>query len=94
MKSRRVLLLVVTLAVAAGAVAAAAVIWGLIIWQLGRPYDMPFLVSLRTAIATRVFTARFLLTAIVIFIVAWFPTRAWLNRRVAQRDAPPGAPDA
>jgi hypothetical protein len=83
MKSPRVFLLVIVLALAAACTAAAAVIWAVVIWQLGRPYHMPFLVSLRTAGATGVFTARFLLTAVFLFIVAWFPTRSWLARRRA-----------
>ncbi len=87
MKSPRLFLLVVTLALAAACTAAAALIWGVIIWQLGRPYSMPFLLSLRTAGATGVFTARFLLTAVLLFIVAWFPTRSWLARRRASGDA-------
>jgi hypothetical protein len=88
MKSPRVFLLAVVLVLAAACVAVAAVIWGVIIWQLGRTYSMPLLVSLRTAGATHVFAARFLLTAVFLFIVAWFPTRAWLNRRRAPQDAP------
>jgi hypothetical protein len=81
--------LYVTLATAAAAAAVAAAIWGLIIWRLGRPYGMPFLVSLRTARATGVFAARYLLTAVVIFIAAWFPIRAWLARRGGRRQRPP-----
>ena len=88
MKSPRVMLLVVTLVLAAACAAVAAAIWGVIIWQLGRPYQMPFLVSLRTAGATGVFTARYLLTAVLLFIVAWFPTRAWLARRRAAQEVP------
>ena len=87
MKSSRVFLLAVVLALAAACVAVAAVIWGVIIWQLGRPYRMPFLVSLRTAGSTHVFTARFLLTAVFLFIVAWFPARSWLARRRTPQDA-------
>jgi hypothetical protein len=83
MKSPRIFLLVVVLALAAACTAAAAVIWAVIIWQLGRPYSMPFLVSLRTAGATHVFAARFLLTAVFLFIVAWCPTRSWVARRRA-----------
>ena len=81
MKKERLFILKVSVVLAVASLAVAAAVWAIIIWQLGRPYQMPFLTSLQTARATRVFSGRFLLTAVLIFIVAWFPVRAWLNRR-------------
>jgi hypothetical protein len=81
MKKERVFILKVSVVLAVASLLIAAAVWGVIIWQLGRPYKMPFLTSLQTARATTVFTGRFLLTAVLVFIVAWFPVRSWLNRR-------------
>ena len=85
MNSQRKVLLMITLAVAAASAALAAVIWGVIIWRLGLAYNMPFRVSLQTARAARVFTARYLLSAVFIFIAAWIPTRHLVARRRARQ---------
>jgi hypothetical protein len=84
MKPERVLIIKVTVGVAAVAFAISAAIWAVIIWQLGRPYDMPFFTSIETARATGVFTGRFLLTAVFFFIAGWIGMRAWFNRRGAK----------
>jgi len=89
MNSQRKVLLMITLAVAAASAALAAVIWGVIIWRLGLPFNMPFMVSLQTARAARVFTARYLLSAVFIFIAAWIPTRYLVARRRARQGGGP-----
>jgi hypothetical protein len=88
MKKESVFILKVSVVLAVASLIIAAAVWGVIIWQLGRPYQMPLLTSLQTARATRVFSGRFLLTAVLIFIVAWFPIRAWLNRRSPGKGGP------
>jgi hypothetical protein len=86
MKKERVFILKVSVVLAVASLVISAAVWGVIIWQLGKPYQMPFLTSLQTARATGVFAGRYLLTAVLIFIVAWFPVRSWLIRRDAGPD--------
>ncbi|MCL5985591.1 MAG: hypothetical protein M1371_03395 [Actinobacteria bacterium] len=73
--------LLVLLIIAVIALAISAIIWGIIIWRLGVPFDMPFTLSVKTAIAAKVFTGRYLLTAVLIFVVLGLPTYYFLAKR-------------
>ncbi len=84
MKRESVTLFVGALVTAGVSLLVAAAAWLVVAWQLGRPYDMPFLVSIETAWATRGFVARVLLTAALVFIILWFLVRLWLSRRTTR----------
>ena len=71
----------IALVIAAVSLVLAGLGWIVRVWVMGRQYGMPITASIRTAFATHGFGARVLLTAVLVFIILWIATRAWLARR-------------